>query len=353
MTIYEIAKIAQTSPATVSLALNNRPGVSPVTRQKILEIAEKSGYISHKKDSGTDSKVIKLIAVSKPETSNIHNFRTSFFADIINWVQRRCSELGYSMLYSILPHDEFVRVLSSSESSHPAAGFLLLGTYLDDQEIELLTEVSAPLVLLDRNCPLIPINTVGINNYMGAYHSVISLAELGHSHIGYIQSASDVGNLTERRQGFLDALSDRHLSSCEDFCFQCNSYVPDGVDVLCQQLRNCTQLPTAFFCENDYNALCLISALSQLNKRIPEDVSIIGFDDVPECIITSPQLSTVRVNRQALAYTAVDLLHSIISGHSETEATTRSISINVDLIKRASARELQHDNILQGESESI
>lgn len=340
MTIYEIAKIAQTSPATVSLALNNRPGVSPATRQKILEIAAEAGYIPHKKDSGTDKKAIKLVAVSKPETSNIHNFRTSFFADIINWVQRRCSELEYSTLYSILPHDEFINVLNDSEASQPSAGILLLGTYLDDKEIEPLTEISAPLVLLDRNCPLIPINTVGINNYMGAYHSVISLVELGHTHIGYIQSASDVGNLTERRQGFLDALSDSNLSTCEDFCFQCNSYVPDGVDVLCQRLRSCTQLPTAFFCENDYNALCLISALNQLGKRIPEDVSIIGFDDVPECIITSPQLSTVRVNRQELAYTAVDLLHSIISDHNGTKETTRSISINVDLIKRASTRKI-------------
>ena len=116
MTINELAKLAQTSPATVSLALNNRPGVSPVTRQRILDIAASEGYISRKREIAPDKKIIKLIAVSKPNTSDVHNFRTSFFADIINWVQKRCSQFNYSMLYSIIPHNDFIATINSSEA---------------------------------------------------------------------------------------------------------------------------------------------------------------------------------------------------------------------------------------------
>lgn len=336
MTINELAKLAQTSPATVSLALNNRPGVSPVTRQRILDIAAESGYISRKKESIPDKKIIKLIAVSKPNTSDVHNFRTSFFADIINWVQKRCSQFEYSMFYSTIPHSDFITTIKSSEAAQPSDGILLLGTYLDDNEIDSLTQISSPLVVLDRNCPLTQINTVGINNYMGAYRSVSSLIELGHHHIGYIQSSSSVANLNERHKGFIDALSDKNLSLFENSYFQCNSYVDDGVELLCKQLSKCHTLPTAFFCENDYNALCLISALNKLGMHTPEDISVIGFDDVPECIIASPQLTTVHVNRKAMAYTAVDLLHALIS--DPDTVATKSISVNVRLVERASTQ---------------
>lgn len=334
MTINELAKLAQTSPATVSLALNNRPGVSPVTRQRILDIAASEGYISRKREIAPDKKIIKLIAVSKPNTSDVHNFRTSFFADIINWVQKRCSQFNYSMLYSIIPHNDFIATINSSEAEQPSDGIILLGTYLDGSEVDSLTGISTPLVVLDRNCTLSQLNSVGINNYMGAYVSVSSLIELGHRHIGYVSSSSSVANLTERNQGFTKALSDQKLTPYQDSYFHCNSYISDGVRLLGQQLAKCRDLPTAFFCENDYNALCLISALAQLGLRTPEDISVIGFDDVPECIIASPQLTTVHVNRKAMAYTAVELLHSLISD-LDADAT-KNICINVRLVKRAS-----------------
>ena len=335
MTINELAKLCQTSPATVSLALNNRPGVSPVTRQRILDIAAEVGYTSHKKNNTkAEEKFIKLIAVSKPSTSNIHNFRTSFFADIINYVQKRCSELNYSMLYSILPHEDFIDTLKSSENTQPSSGIILLGTYLDDNEIEDLAQFSSPLVLLDRNCPLMSLNAVGINNYMGAYHAVRSLIELGHQQIGYVHSASSVANLTERRRGFIDALSSKRLLASPDYSFQCNSYISDGIELLYDQLAKCRKLPTAFFCENDYNAICLISALNQLGFHTPDDISVVGFDDVPECIITSPQLTTVHVDRKALSYTAVDLLHTLISEPNTT--VTKNIFINTRVVTRSS-----------------
>lgn len=334
MTINELAKLAQTSPATVSLALNNRPGVSPVTKQRILDIAASEGYISRKKENSPDKKNIRLIAVSKPNTSDVHNFRTSFFADIINWVQKRCSQFNYSMLYSTIPHNDFIATINNSEALQPSDGIILLGTYLDDSEIDSLTEISTPLVVLDRNCKLAKLNSVGINNYMGAYASVSSLIELGHERIGYLSSSSSVANLEERNHGYADALFDKHLDIYQDSYFHCNSYISDGVWLLGQQLAKCKSLPTAFFCENDYNALCLISALTRLGMRIPEDISVIGFDDVPECIIASPQLTTVHVDRKAMAYTAVDLLHSMITG-SDIDIT-KNICINVSLVERAS-----------------
>lgn len=335
MTIDEIAKLAQTSPATVSLALNNRPGVNAETQKRIIAIAEETGYLASKREAKRSvSKIVKLIAVSQPETSGIHNFRTSFFAEIINCIQSECAALGYSMIYSIVQHESLISAIKEDENRQRSAGIILLGTYLGDEEVLLLSEMHENILVLDRNAMLAPISTVCINNYLGAHLSARHLINQGHRDIGYIGSATRVSNLKERRQGFLLALEECGLQLMKDADFSNNSYQSDGTDRLRDMLAKCPKLPTAFFCENDYNALCLISALRQLGKRVPEDVSVIGFDDVPECSIVLPQLSTIRVDREALAKIAVRQIHYMIT--RQGRQATQHIMIDVELIARES-----------------
>ena len=336
MTIDDIARLAQTSTATVSLALNNRPGVNAETRRRILAIAEETGYLAAKKEARRSvSQIVKLIAVSKPETSGIHNFRTSFFAEIINSIQSQCALLGYSMIYSIVRHESLFTQLREDESRQPSAGIILLGTYLNDEEVTMLAEINEKILILDRNAVLTPVDTVCINNYMGAYQCAEYLMAQGHREIGYIQSATRVSNLRERRAGFLAALENRKVSLMPQADFSNNSYQSDGADQLRRRLETCDHLPTAFFCENDYNALCLISALHQMDKRVPEDVSVIGFDDVPECSIVVPQLTTVHVDREELARAAVRRIHDMIGEKEKT--VSQHITLDVQLIERASA----------------
>lgn len=333
MTVNEIAKLANTSPATVSLALNNKPGVSPATRERILKIVSEHGYIPRKKSTPQSNQLIKLVAVSKPNSSNIHNFRTSFFAEITNYIQRRCSELGYSMLYSIIPHEDFIRDVLSDESRQLSSGIILIGTYLDEKEVEMTKQLSVPFIILDRGSTLTSVNTVNINNYRGAYRAVEELIQSGHREIGYIRSSSLVFNLQERFHGFSDALERNGLILDKACLFQCNSYIDNGVDILKEQLENCNSLPTAFFCENDYVAFALISALNKMGLSTPGDISVIGFDDVPECIMTTPQLTTLHVDRKALAYAAVNRLNEILNTHG---STTQSIMVDTTLVRRNS-----------------
>lgn len=336
MTIDEIARIAGTSTATVSLALNNRPGVNAETRQRILAIADETGYLAAKKEAKRNvSQIVKLIAVSKPETSGIHNFRTSFFAEMINSIQSQCAMLGYSMIYSIVRHESLFAQLREDESRQPSAGIILLGTYLNDDEVGHLAEMNEKILILDRNAMLTPVDTVCINNYMGAFRGAEYLIGLGHREIGYIQSATRVSNLKERRSGFQAALEVHGIGFAEQAVFSNNSYQSDGASQLRRRLEDCGHLPTAFFCENDYNALCLISALHQMEKRVPEDVSVIGFDDVPECSIVVPQLTTVHVDREELARAAVRRIHDMIG--EKVQSVSQHIMLDVKLIERSSA----------------
>lgn len=336
MTIKDLAKLTNTSPATVSLALNGKAGVSGTTRERIIKAAEENGYILPKRTAALPSSIIRLVAVSKPNTSGIHNFRTTFFAEIINYIQTRCSELNYSMIYSMVPHSDFLQSILNLETIQPSCGIIVLGTYLENSEVPLLQQLPVPFVLLDRNCTIHNLNSVSINNFSGAYLAVEKLISCGHTRIGYISSSPNVYNLEERRSGFLSALRTHDLSLAPQDIIPTNSYSSDGVQRLKAALSDRSDIPTAFFCENDYTALSLVSALIQLGYSVPGDVSVIGFDDVPECSLTTPPLSTVHVDRQALATAAVDRLHLLMTSPN---ITSQSILVNVSIRMRASVAE--------------
>lgn len=336
MTIKDLAKLTNTSPATVSLALNGKAGVSGTTRERIIKAAEENGYILPKRTAALPSSIIRLVAVSKPNTSGIHNFRTTFFAEIINYIQTRCSELNYSMIYSMVPHSDFLQSILNLETIQPSCGIIVLGTYLESSEVPLLQQLPVPFVLLDRNCTIHNLNSVSINNFSGAYLAVEKLISCGHTRIGYISSSPNVYNLEERRSGFLSALRTHDLSLAPQDIIPTNSYSSDGVQRLKAALSDRSDIPTAFFCENDYTALSLVSALIQLGYSVPGDVSVIGFDDVPECSLTTPPLSTVHVDRQALATAAVDRLHLLMTSPN---STSQSILVNVSIRMRASVAE--------------
>lgn len=336
MTIKDLAKLTNTSPATVSLALNGKAGVSGTTRERIIKAAEENGYILPKRTAALPSSIIRLVAVSKPNTSGIHNFRTTFFAETINYIQTRCSELNYSMIYSMVPHSDFLQSILNLETIQPSCGIIVLGTYLESSEVPLLQQLPVPFVLLDRNCTIHNLNSVSINNFSGAYLAVEKLISCGHTRIGYISSSPNVYNLEERRSGFLSALRTHDLSLAPQDIIPTNSYSSDGVQRLKAALSDRSDIPTAFFCENDYTALSLVSALIQLGYSVPGDVSVIGFDDVPECSLTTPPLSTVHVDRQALATAAVDRLHLLMTSPN---ITSQSILVNVSIRMRASVAE--------------
>lgn len=336
MTIKDLAKLTNTSPATVSLALNGKAGVSGTTRERIIKAAEENGYTLPKRTAALPSSIIRLVAVSKPNTSGIHNFRTTFFAEIINYIQTRCSELNYSMIYSMVPHSDFLQSILNLETIQPSCGIIVLGTYLESSEVPLLQQLPVPFVLLDRNCTIHNLNSVSINNFSGAYLAVEKLISCGHTRIGYISSSPNVYNLEERRSGFLSALRTHDLSLAPQDIIPTNSYSSDGVQRLKAALSDRSDIPTAFFCENDYTALSLVSALIQLGYSVPGDVSVIGFDDVPECSLTTPPLSTVHVDRQALATAAVDRLHLLMTSPN---ITSQSILVNVSIRMRASVAE--------------
>ena len=335
ITIEKIAEMANTSKATVSLALNNKPGVNPETRKKILEIAESEGYVLRKRKAAQvslEKRVIHLIALTKPEITSIHNFGTSFFAELINSIQSRCKSLGYNLIYKSFPCDEFISAIAKQQSDEQYDGMIIIGTYLNKTEIDAICELSTKMVIVDRSLTKTSVNAVTTNNFMGGYQAADHLINLGHRNIGYISSLLRVSNLEERERGFLKALSDNDLTLCRDNFLTVNGYRANSLETLSVQLSELTNMPSAFFCENDYTAICLIGALGKLDYKIPNDISVVGFDNVPESNIISPALTTINVDRSVLGFASVDRLHQLIT--NDNCETTLNTQINVNLVIR-------------------
>lgn len=337
MKIEDIANLASTSKATVSLALNNKPGVSPETKAKILQICKEYNYTpKHYKKNNvhTVSNIIRLVAVLKPDTSAIHNFGTSFFTELINGIENNCNLLGYNLVYSSISYSDFPSKIKEQEALNQSAGIILIGTYLSKDEIEKVISINSCVVLLDCLYEHKSFNTVCINNFMGGFYAATHLISLGHKNIGYIQSTVRIPNLSERMRGFVRALEENNLSLLDDYVFSINSYMDSSVSVLRDKLKLSSSLPSSFFCETDYNAICLLGALNELGISVPKEVSIVGFDDVPETNIIFPRITTIHVKKDIMAKLIVSRINEMIVDKNSND-TVKTL-VDVSLVVRDS-----------------
>lgn len=339
MNLEKIAKLAGVSKSAVSLALNGKPGVSAETRKRIIQIAQEHGY-TLKSRTGMDprtSKVLTFLAFTNTGLVQQQYYEQPFFRELIQYIEERCSSHGYSLLYSTIDTNELERNHHATMDKVRGNGLILLGTNLNAEQLTKLVHVLGPYaVVLDTMYETIPINFIGINNYMGGYQAGEYLCNLGHKRFGYLASSERIRNFEERKRGFMAALTEHHAKIPEVAVFTLTpSMIPAQEEFrkqLSQYLDSGNPLPTAFFCECDYIAIGAIKAMQSLGIRIPEDVSVVGFDNISEATIITPEMTTIHVAKRQLAYQAVDLL--VRSLEQEDEAKQK-ILVDTQLIKRS------------------
>ncbi|TDF98943.1 LacI family transcriptional regulator [Paenibacillus piri] len=336
----DIAKLAGVSKSAVSLAFSGKPGIGPDTRERILQIARDNGYLP-KPRTGTAERANKLLTFLVFANSGIvleHYYQQPFFRELIHYIEERCRMKGYSLMFSTVDLDNLESDIKKVSDDRRCEGIILLGTNLDRSQIANITGLlSLPLVVLDNCYDTLSVPFIEINNMMGAYQAGIHLYELGHRSIGYIASNVRIHNFEERRRGFSYALSEKKLS-VEDGCdFSVAPTILSSQKSLNQQLSERINtglpLPTAFFCECDYIAISAIKTLIELGFRVPDDLSVVGFDNISESRIITPELTTVHVEKELMAQLAVDLI--IQSIESEDSVKTK-IKVDTQLIPRLS-----------------
>jgi len=305
-TLEDIAKVLGVSKGTVSKALSGAGDVSDAMRRSVLETAVELGYTRIRRSEETPKLAIFIthMEYTRPE---------DFGYEIIVGFRKMAEPDGYQVdiipltpeLQESIRYDEYIM-------QHNYQGALFLGLSLLDPWIEDFRTCRTPTVLYDNHVGGNPkVTYVGADNPEGMYASVNYLKQLGHRQIGYLGSALGAYIYRLRYNAFFDALRDNGLP-----CDEARSGVSYGVEVcINEHLDRILDIGcTAIVCSHDVLAMAVMDKCREKGLRIPEDISILGFDDVPACETSNPPLTTIRQNRTEIGKSAYCALTSQLGG---------------------------------------
>lgn len=332
----DIAQTLGISSATVSLALNNKPGVSEITKQKIFQMVHDLGYTELLPDTSNKNNIIQFIIY---KSSTVIVSETPFFFQLMEGIQMRCKHYGHSLMVSYI--NEYTNTVEQITSiiDKNCAGIILLATEMTTEDLVPFSNISLPLVILDGYFESAKRDCIVINNTQGAYEATEYLIKNGHTQIGYLKSNIRIKNFQARYQGFEKALDSNKLTLNTQFVFKLGSSTETTCVAMRKYLNSHRTMPSAFFAENDMIALGVIKALKEYGYRIPEDISVIGFDNTPLAEVIEPELTTIHVPKQRLGVLAVDRLITCIK---ESPEEYIKLEIGTTLIKRNSVKDLQN-----------
>ncbi len=313
MTIKEIARQAGVAMSTVSLVLNNKPGVRKETRERIAGYLVANGYqiraVEPVQNQGGEIRFLRLIA-----SNHINERNHEFFTGLLNGAERSARQQGYDFSFSNVLASELPEVMQELAVRENLVGVLVLASELKEENLPPLLHYERPLVLLD--CPVEhgPMNCINTDNISGAFAAVEELYRQGHRKIGFLRGEVEIGGMHERYEGYGKAMRLLGLEVNPAHVIRIDTIVDVAAQQMLSELKQLTDVPTAFFACNDLIAAGAMRALAQVGYRVPEDISIIGFDDVQICSFVSPPLSTMRIDRFRMGELGVERLLALHRG---------------------------------------
>lgn len=336
-TIKEIAKRLHLSSATVSMALNNRPGVNADTQKTVLELAEELGYAKNlSKRTHVRSGMIGFVVYKKHGRVVAD---THFFSELIQAIEHSARMLGFGVSIIYCSSDDDLQSLLEKWHSAPPDGALLLATEMTGMPFPFPENI--PTMLLDCNLPDYPSDKVLIDNEDGIRKAVRHLYEMGHREIGYFHSMYSIRNFEERCRAYRGCVEDLGMAVREENIFLVPPSTEGAQELLYQMLKDGRRLPGACIADNDIIACGAFKAIRRFGLSIPDDISLIGFDDVPITQLVDPELTTVRVSREALGGLAVKQL---IRRIEKRDAPFIKVMVSTQLVERNSVRAVRPDS---------
>lgn len=324
VTARDVAREANVSPATVSLVLRGKPGVGQETRERVLECARKLGFEYTPSPEKRPTSTI-LLVVYKRHGRVVGD--TPFFEELIKGVSDATYRHGYhrlsvSYFYATESRTEQLKAIRSIK----CAGIILLATEALAGDIAQFEQLGVPVVLLDSWFPSKRLDSIVIDNSRAAFEAVHYLAKAGHKRIGYLHAGVNIRNFLERQSGFMSAMREIEPDEAANaHIVRVGSTVQSAYDDMCAYLDTNPELCTAYFADNDIVAVGCMKALAEHGVRMPEEVSIIGFDDTSYCELVTPRLSTMVVPKSAMGELAVKRLVELIRGETQGEVIRTAV----------------------------
>lgn len=306
VTIKDIARIAGVTPATVSMALNNRPRIGAETRKKIIKIA---GELDYQPDL-----LARSLICRKSYTIGlvITNIADPFFPELAQGIEEKADELGYSVIIcnmnrSMRTVGERIETLRGKGVD----GIICATALVDDSPIRKLVDDHFPFVLLNRRHydPDLSnkIDYVVLNNFSGGYSVVKHLYHLGHNRIAQLAGHFKASTVIERNKGALQAMKDCGIKQPPRLTIGCEYSFEQAHDAA-KKLLKMKRPPTAIFSHDDYMALGAREAVLEMGLRIPEDIALVGFDDINTASLTGIDLTTISQKKYEMGELGVKIL---------------------------------------------
>ena len=329
ITAKELAEKLHISPAAVSMALNDKPGVSTATRKRIKVAAEKYGYdFSRIQSKRTKHGVIYFIIYKK---SGAVVDDTPFFLKLSEGIQSACAQEGYRLRTQYLHESDFCpRDLDELHASD-CMGIILLGTEMMEEDLKPFLTLPPSLVLLDNYFDTVPCDAVLINNEQGAYLAARHLIRTCRAHPGHLRSSFSINNFLERANGFKKAVRAHGMSFSQSIIHELTPSMSGAYADMKEILERGEPIARCYFADNDLIAAGAIKALREAGRRIPEDVAIVGFDNIPISQILD--LTTINVPKEYMGELAAQRLFERIRTPGLPAV---KLAVTTDLIDRYS-----------------
>jgi len=352
VTTRDVARAAAVSRVTVSRVLNNHANVTDKVRRRVLQAAADLGYLHQRAAPArwsTDGQAARPVVVLRRLGflfTSVHGSQAiignPFWSPVLHGVEREASAAGVSVVYrSINPSAEPPAALIQAVQSAGLDGLLLVGP-ASDALVQALVQTQRPLVLVDSQVHAVAVDAVLSDNFAGGRSATAHLLGMGHRHIAFIggpfrvsppparHRTNTVWSIEQRALGYWTALREAGIRPHEQL-YEGDNLGTAGGYRACTRLLASGRRFTAIFCANDETAVGAMRALHEAGRRVPQDVSVVGFDDIEIAAHLIPPLTTLHVPKEAIGAWAV---RRLLARALAPQAPPTTLHLHVELIQR-------------------
>jgi LacI family repressor for deo operon, udp, cdd, tsx, nupC, and nupG len=314
LSLKDIAKSARVSQSTVSRALRNSPLVSVETRARIRRIAAESNFrVSH---------VGRSLATGRTHSIGVvvSSISDPFIAEVVGGLEEVASEHGYPLILATSQGDtnREIKMVHTFEDRRVDGVVLTGGSRLGPIHVPMLAEMNIPVVVMNGQGTAHFAHSVVVDNVAAGKAVVRFLVHLGHRRIAYIGDRFGFESNAARQEGYRQGLAAHDLPFQPDLVRAGDAQPESGVLAM-EQLLSLPEPPTAVFCYDDLTALGALRAISRRHLRVPEDISVVGFDDLLIAQYTQPPLTTIRQPKRIMGRVAAETLFNLLAGRRAPE----------------------------------
>ncbi len=342
VTIKDVAKLANVAPSTVSRVIANSPRISQKTKDKVREAMEKLGYHPNFNARSLANKSTNTIGIVMPSSAN-KAFQNPFFPEVIRGISTKAHQEGYGLYLSTgQTEDEIFQEVVHMVQGGRVDGIILLYSRINDRIMPYLKLHDFPFVLIGRPYgeQEQEITYVNNDNYKAAKTVTEYLILLGHQHIAFIGGELDFVVTIDHKRGYEQALQNANIPLKDEYVVFHQELQEGGQDAVIE-LMSLVQPPSALVVSDDIMTFGVMRMLNEMGINVPDDISIISFNNVLVSEMSSPPMSTVDINIFGLGFEATNL---VIEKIKQPELEPKNVIIPHKLVKRQTCKKVVYQN---------